>query len=158
MNGRQTAIASSPTKMILERTLPGLAGLTFPMCAKIFHSNARSLRSAITAIQPLQEMRWPSSSLPKPTALSLKGSRCISQAKITIGYIARFARLPGDTFPVLERARGVASSRFSTITPDDLALAAVSAPGVSRPSAVNSSGRRRVSNRGLFGEWRGQRA
>jgi hypothetical protein len=55
MNGRQTVIVSSPRKMILERTCRGLAGLTFPMCAKGFQSNARALRSAITAIQRFEK-------------------------------------------------------------------------------------------------------
>jgi hypothetical protein len=42
----------------------------------------------LTAIQRLKKMRWPSSSLPKPAALSLKGPEMHFTAKITIGYTA----------------------------------------------------------------------
>jgi hypothetical protein len=55
MNGRQTVIVSSPRKMILEQTLPGSCWPYFSYVCKGFQSNARALRSAVTAIQRFEK-------------------------------------------------------------------------------------------------------
>jgi hypothetical protein len=88
MNGRQTVIVSSPRKMILERNLPGSGRTYFSYVCKGFPVQRKILAQCYHCHSALQEMRWPSSSLPKSGASSLTGSEMHITTKITIGYIA----------------------------------------------------------------------
>jgi hypothetical protein len=88
MNGRQTVILSSPRKMILERTQPGVELALFFHVCKGFSVQSKILAQWYHCHSALREMRWPSSSLPKSGALSLTGAETHITTKITIGYIA----------------------------------------------------------------------
>ena len=108
------------------------------MRVKISQPTARSLRPIGNGRSALQEGRWPSSSSPKPGCIDFERLRDAFPTKITIGYIADSSFHATIRFRGLSGVRGVA--RQLLYTPQRSGLAAMPASGVSRPSAVSSSG------------------